>query len=69
MNLQHIYNNLKNRAQISGQEINEQRLRQEAWMLRDRLMFQETYTGGSLKVTDNSINSFIDDDYIEDYFE
>lgn len=79
MNLRQIYEGLRQKAEINGQNIDEGRLRQQAWMMRDRMMFEQSYTnnvasssaaGGSINSEeDNKINSFIEDDYIEDYFE
>ena len=39
-----IYGKLRDQHQKNGWEINEQRLRQQAWMLNDRLMFEASNT-------------------------
>jgi hypothetical protein len=80
MNLRKIYEGLRQQAEIYVQNIDEGRLRQQAWMMRDIMMFEQSFTnnfnsssaaaGGSINSEeDNTINSFIEDDYIEDYFE
>lgn len=49
MNLRQIYEKLRQQAERNGQEIDEGRLRQQAWMMRDRMMFEQSYV--------NSMNS------------
>lgn len=44
MNLRQIYEGLRQKAEINGQNIDEGRLRQQAWMMRDRMMFEQSYT-------------------------
>jgi hypothetical protein len=82
MNLNKIYENLKQQAERNGHEIDEGRLRQQAWMMRDRMMFEQSYTnsistssaaagagGGGNRTFDNTINEFVENDYVENYFE
>lgn len=42
MNLQRIYENLRKEYESRGVEIDEGKLRQMAWMKRDRMMFENT---------------------------
>jgi len=44
MDLKVIYQKLLAIAEKNGQEINENRLRQQAWVLRDRMMFEQSYS-------------------------
>jgi len=37
-----IYERLKNQHKQNGWEVNESRLRQQAWMLNDRIVFEAT---------------------------
>jgi len=43
MNLKVIYQKLLAASEKNGQEINENKLRQQAWILRDRMMFEQSY--------------------------
>jgi hypothetical protein len=79
MNLNQIYEKLKKQAELSGQEINESHLRQQAWMIRDRMMFEKSYSdnfyssysSGSVggRILDNTINNYVENGYVENYFE
>jgi hypothetical protein len=80
MNLRQIYERLRQQAERNGQDIDEGRLRQQAWMMRDRMMFEQSYTnsvssssaagaGGGGRRFDNTRNNYLEDDYVEDYFE
>jgi hypothetical protein len=42
MNLQRIYENLKREYESRGIEVDEGKLRQMAWMKRDRMMFESS---------------------------
>lgn len=42
MNLQRIYENLRKEYESRGVEIDEGKLRQMAWMKRDRMVFENT---------------------------
>jgi hypothetical protein len=44
MNLTQIYERLRQQAERNGQDIDEGRLRQQAWMMRDRMMFEQSFT-------------------------
>jgi len=44
MNLRQIYEKLRLQAERNGHQIDEDRLRQQAWMIRDRMMFEQSYT-------------------------
>jgi hypothetical protein len=59
--LRKIYEKIK----VNNPNINDNVAKQKAWVMRDRLMFQNS--GGGLKPKFN--NNYIDDDYIDDYFE
>ena len=78
MNLNQIYEKLKKQAEYNNQEIDEGRLRQQAWMIRDRMMFEQSYinnfnsssavaAGG--RSFDNTRNNYVEDSYVENYFE
>lgn len=47
MNLNQIYQRLKQQAERNGQEIDEGRLRQQAWVMRDRMMFESSINSNS----------------------
>jgi hypothetical protein len=81
MNLIQIYEKLRLQAERNGHQIDEDRLRQQAWMMRDRMVFEQSYTntvpsssvagagGGGNRTFDNTINEFVENDYVENYFE
>jgi hypothetical protein len=48
MNLRQIYEKLRQQAERNGQEIDEGRLRQQAWMMRDRMMFEQSFTSNTV---------------------
>lgn len=43
MNLKQIYEKLRLQAERNGHDIDEGRLKQQAWMLRDRMMFEQSF--------------------------
>lgn len=51
MNLRQIYEKLRQQAERNGQEINEGRLRQQAWMIRDRMMFEQSYVNNTISTS------------------
>jgi hypothetical protein len=85
MNLQHIYDQLKKEFESSGIQIDDSKLKQMAWMKRDRLMFEMNYFntnqstpsssvssgggGNRNRISDDSINQYVDPDYVDNYFE
>jgi len=48
MNLRQIYEKLRQQAERNGHQIDEDRLRQQAWMMRDRMMFEQSYTNNTV---------------------
>jgi hypothetical protein len=80
MNLRQIYEKLVREAESRYEkidEVSENRLRQQAWMMRDRMMFESSLSvsqspsagaGGGGRILSQS-NDYIDPDYIDpDYF-
>jgi hypothetical protein len=51
-----IYENLKNQSKVSNRQLNESELRQRAWMIRDRMMFEQS-VNNTLTSTSSSSNS------------
>jgi hypothetical protein len=79
MNLQKIYESLKKEYESKGLEIDDSKLRQLAWIKRDRMMFESSLSvsqspsagaGGGGRIISSDIDSdYIDPDYIDpDYF-
>lgn len=54
--LNRIYENLKNQSKVSNDQLNESELRQRAWMIRDRMMFEQS-VNNTLTNTSSSSNS------------
>lgn len=81
MNLQKIYEELRKDYQSKGLEVEERKLRQMAWMKRDRMIWESSLSqspsssssssagagGGRLNLSTNNYveNDYIDDDYFE----
>jgi hypothetical protein len=51
MNLKQIYERLRQQAERNGQNIDEGRLRQQAWMMRDRMMFEQSYVNNNTSIS------------------
>lgn len=54
MNLRQIYEKLRQQAERNGQDIDEGRLRQQAWMMRDRMMFEQSFNNNNTNNTSTS---------------
>jgi hypothetical protein len=54
--LNRIYENLKNQSKVNNNQLNENELRQRAWMIRDRMMFEQS-VNNTLTSTSSSSNS------------
>jgi hypothetical protein len=54
--LNRIYENLKNQSKVNNNQLNENELRQRAWMIRDRMMFEQS-VNSTLTNTSSSSNS------------
>jgi hypothetical protein len=48
MNLRQIYEKLRQQAERNGHDIDEGRLRQQAWMMRDRMIFEQSYSNSTV---------------------
>jgi hypothetical protein len=47
MNLKQIYEKLRQQAERNGHDIDEGRLRQQAWIMRDRMMFEQSFNNNN----------------------
>ncbi len=75
-NLKNIYQSIKS----SNPTIDDRLAKQQAWVLRDKMIFEKTAVssssssagaggGGSKKINDPSENNYVENNYIDDYFE
>jgi hypothetical protein len=78
MNLRNIYERLKTQSEINNQNIDDNLLKQRAWILRDRIILESSLdknhsysvvTGGSSLKSLDTINNYVENDYVENYFE
>lgn len=53
MNLNQIYENLKRQYEKDSNLINESQLRQQAWMLRDRMLYEQHFNSGNREICNN----------------
>lgn len=78
MNLKKIFKDIKNEYELRGVHIEESRLRQMAWMKRDKMLFEQSLNnniapssaaaGGGRKF-DDTRNGYVEVGYVENYFE
>jgi hypothetical protein len=48
MNIRQVYDNLRKGLEKNGQPIDEAKLRQQAWVLRDKMIFESSFNNSNI---------------------